>query len=141
MTVKAGQKCTAIRRALVPSVLADAVTDAVSARLAAIVVGHPADPATTMGPLASLSQRKEVRQEVAKLAAVGWMAYGQPSASSSSTATTPVSPPGTGSPCPSSCTADLAGPGAEPSSAACAPCTTTCSAPPSKDTPILARLG
>ena len=37
MTVKAGQKCTAIRRALVPATLADAITSAVSARLAGIV--------------------------------------------------------------------------------------------------------
>ena len=41
MTVKAGQKCTAIRRALVPSAQADAVIEAVSARLAAAVVGSP----------------------------------------------------------------------------------------------------
>jgi oxepin-CoA hydrolase/3-oxo-5,6-dehydrosuberyl-CoA semialdehyde dehydrogenase len=78
MTVKAGQKCTAIRRALVPRTLAGAVTDAVTARLAGVVVGHPAAPAVTMGPLASLAQREEVRTAVAKLAAAGRVAYGDP---------------------------------------------------------------
>lgn len=78
MTVKAGQKCTAIRRALVPATLADAITSAVSARLAGIVVGHPADPDTMMGPLASLSQREEVRAAVAKLGLVARIAYGHP---------------------------------------------------------------
>jgi oxepin-CoA hydrolase / 3-oxo-5,6-dehydrosuberyl-CoA semialdehyde dehydrogenase len=80
MTVKAGQKCTAIRRALVPAALADAVTSAVSAALAAVVVGHPASPDTTMGPLASLAQREEVRAAVAKLAAAGRIAHGHPDA-------------------------------------------------------------
>jgi len=78
MTVKAGQKCTAIRRALVPAALADAVTSAVSARLAGVVVGDPADPDTTMGPLASLAHREEVRTAIAKLGAVGRIAYGRP---------------------------------------------------------------
>ena len=68
MTVKAGQKCTAIRRALVPAGLADAVADAVAARLADVVVGHPADPGVQMGALASLGQRDEVRQAMARLA-------------------------------------------------------------------------
>src|SRR5215203_4539943 len=43
MTVKSGQKCTAIRRAIVPEQLADAVIEAVKARLAKVVVGHPGD--------------------------------------------------------------------------------------------------
>ena len=64
MIVKAGQKCTAIRRALVPAHLADAVADAVSARLATVVIGDPRDVGTTMGPLASLAQREEVRAAV-----------------------------------------------------------------------------
>ena len=69
MTVKAGQKCTAIRRALVPAGLAGAVADAVAARLADVVVGNPADPGVQMGALASLGQREEVRQAVARLSA------------------------------------------------------------------------
>src|SRR6202020_2580144 len=56
MTVKAGQKCTAIRRALVPAGQLDAVTEAVGERLAKVVVGNPADATTGMGPLASLAQ-------------------------------------------------------------------------------------
>ena len=80
MTVKAGQKCTAIRRALVPAALADTVTSAVSAALAAVVVGHSASLNTTMGPLASLAQREEVRAAVAKLAAAGCIAHGHPDA-------------------------------------------------------------
>ena len=69
MIVKAGQKCTAIRRALVPAGLAGAVADAVAARLADVVVGNPADPDVQMGPLASLGQREEVRQAAARLSA------------------------------------------------------------------------
>lgn len=43
--------------AFVPMPLASAVADARSAKLAAVVVGHPADPGTTMGPLPSQAQR------------------------------------------------------------------------------------
>ncbi|TKA04967.1 phenylacetic acid degradation bifunctional protein PaaZ [Actinacidiphila oryziradicis] len=62
MTVKAGQKCTAIRRAFVPSALIDEVAEAVSARLAEVKVGNPSDPSVSMGALASLGQRAEVLQ-------------------------------------------------------------------------------
>ena len=78
MTIKAGQKCTAIRRALVPLPLAGAVTDAVAARLAGVAVGHPASAGTMMGPLASLAQRDEVRAAVAKLSAVARVVFGDP---------------------------------------------------------------
>lgn len=67
MTAKAGQKCTAIRRVIVPSAVADEVTDAIAARLASITVGNPGDEATRMGPLASLGQRDEVRKAVEAL--------------------------------------------------------------------------
>lgn len=60
MTVKAGQKCTAIRRAIVPASLTRDVTAAVGAELAGIVVGDPRMPGVGMGPLATLSQRDEV---------------------------------------------------------------------------------
>jgi oxepin-CoA hydrolase/3-oxo-5,6-dehydrosuberyl-CoA semialdehyde dehydrogenase len=76
MTVKAGQKCTAIRRAFVPAGLADAMADAVAARLADVVVGNPADPGVQMGALASLGQRDEVRQAVARLAAATRPVFG-----------------------------------------------------------------
>ena len=67
MTAKAGQKCTAIRRVIVPSAVADEMTDAISAKLATITVGNPADESVRMGPLASLGQREEVRKAVEAL--------------------------------------------------------------------------
>ena len=78
MTVKAGQKCTAIRRAFVPAAQLDAVTDAVRAQLAAVVVGNPADTSVRMGALASLDQREEVRRALKALEAAGHIAYGDP---------------------------------------------------------------
>jgi oxepin-CoA hydrolase/3-oxo-5,6-dehydrosuberyl-CoA semialdehyde dehydrogenase len=78
MTVKAGQKCTAIRRVLVPSQFADAVTEAVRERLATVVIGSPADESVRMGALASLEQREEVRRSVKGLLAAGRLAYGDP---------------------------------------------------------------
>ncbi|SEC74008.1 oxepin-CoA hydrolase / 3-oxo-5,6-dehydrosuberyl-CoA semialdehyde dehydrogenase [Nocardioides exalbidus] len=67
MTAKAGQKCTAIRRVIVPAAVADEVTDAIAARLSSTVVGLPGDESTRMGPLASLGQRDEVRKAVEAL--------------------------------------------------------------------------
>ncbi|MDG6110006.1 phenylacetic acid degradation bifunctional protein PaaZ [Dactylosporangium aurantiacum] len=78
MTVKAGQKCTAIRRAFVPAAHVDAVVQAVSARLAATVIGNPAAADVRMGALASLDQRDEVRRSVAALARAGRITYGDP---------------------------------------------------------------
>jgi oxepin-CoA hydrolase / 3-oxo-5,6-dehydrosuberyl-CoA semialdehyde dehydrogenase len=78
MTVKAGQKCTAIRRALVPASIADPVTDAVAERLAKVVVGSPAEASVRMGPLASLEQRAEVRRSVKGLLAAGRLVFGDP---------------------------------------------------------------
>ncbi|MEU4564293.1 phenylacetic acid degradation bifunctional protein PaaZ [Actinoplanes sp. NPDC023936] len=69
MTVKAGQKCTAIRRVIVPSQLAGQVEDALAARLAKITVGDPRDPEVRMGPLASVGQRNEVFKAVESLRA------------------------------------------------------------------------
>ena len=67
MTVKAGQKCTAIRRAFVPAALAGQVAEAVRDRLAKVVVGSPAEESVRMGALASLEQREEVRRSVKAL--------------------------------------------------------------------------
>ena len=67
MTVKAGQKCTAIRRAVVPRALASPVIEALQARLQKVVVGNPKADATTMGALAGLSQREEVETRLAQL--------------------------------------------------------------------------
>ena len=71
MTVKAGQKCTAIRRALVPAASIDAVEQAIAARLAALNVGDPRDAATGMGALVSRAQRTSVRDAVAAIVAGG----------------------------------------------------------------------
>src|SRR5215470_2354447 len=78
MTVKAGQKCTAIRRAFVPGGWLDQVADAVRQRLEEVVVGNPANPAVRMGALASLEQRAEVRRSVSALLAAGKLVSGDP---------------------------------------------------------------
>ena len=68
MTVKAGQKCTAIRRAIVPRRHLAAVTERLKARLAKIVVGDPSLEGVTMGALASHEQQRDVAERVAQLA-------------------------------------------------------------------------
>jgi oxepin-CoA hydrolase/3-oxo-5,6-dehydrosuberyl-CoA semialdehyde dehydrogenase len=78
MTVKAGQKCTAIRRAFVPAGLAGAVAAAAAAELAQVVVGNPADKATAMGALASLDQREEVRRSLKALEDAATIVFGDP---------------------------------------------------------------
>ncbi len=78
MTVKAGQKCTAIRRALVPSGVVDDVIEATRARLAKVTVGNPADESVRMGALASLEQREEVRRSLKALQSVGRIVFGDP---------------------------------------------------------------
>lgn len=78
MTVKAGQKCTAIRRAFVPAELLDDVSEAAAARLAQVVVGSPADPSVRMGALAGLAQRDEVRGNVKALLDGARLVFGHP---------------------------------------------------------------
>jgi oxepin-CoA hydrolase / 3-oxo-5,6-dehydrosuberyl-CoA semialdehyde dehydrogenase len=78
MTVKAGQKCTAIRRALVPASVLDDVAAAASARLARVVVGSPANPEVRMGALASLEQREEVRRSLKALLDSARVVFGDP---------------------------------------------------------------
>jgi len=68
MTGKAGQKCTAIRRALVPEVCMDAVQDALIAKLDGLRIGLPSSKQVDMGALAGMGQRDEVLQRVAELA-------------------------------------------------------------------------
>jgi len=67
MTSKAGQKCTAIRRAIVPRATYEAVVEALQVRLRDVVVGDPRREDVGMGPLASRSQRNAVRAAVALL--------------------------------------------------------------------------
>ena len=71
MTVKAGQKCTAIRRALVPAEQLDAVRNAVAAKLDTITVGSPHDEGTRMGPVVSRSQADDVRAGIQELVDAG----------------------------------------------------------------------
>ncbi len=80
MTVKAGQKCTAIRRVLVPEAMADTVIEAICARLAKVTVGNPADESVRMGALASLDQRDQVRKAVQALRGSAEIVYGDPDA-------------------------------------------------------------
>ena len=68
MSAKAGQKCTAIRRVIVPRHLQDAVAEGLKARLSRIVVGDPAVAGVRMGALASHEQQSDVMDRVAQLA-------------------------------------------------------------------------
>jgi 3,4-dehydroadipyl-CoA semialdehyde dehydrogenase len=67
MTVKSGQKCTAIRRVFVPDALYGAVAEAVGARLAKTVVGNPRDESVRMGSLVSRAQLGAVRDGLERL--------------------------------------------------------------------------
>lgn len=78
MTVKAGQKCTAIRRVFVPRALEDAVAAALARQLGAITVGDPRRDDVRMGPLASRAQRESVRAAVAEIAAEAQIVFGDP---------------------------------------------------------------
>jgi oxepin-CoA hydrolase/3-oxo-5,6-dehydrosuberyl-CoA semialdehyde dehydrogenase len=76
MTQKAGQKCTAIRRVLVPLAVADRVRDDLVDRLAGIVVGNPTHERVRMGPLATAAQRDDVREGISALARDGRLVFG-----------------------------------------------------------------
>lgn len=78
MTVKAGQKCTAIRRVIVPAAMADAVTGALTDRLSRVVVGAADHPDARMGALVSLAQREEVRKAVRTLRTSSELVFGDP---------------------------------------------------------------
>ncbi|MEA3057759.1 MAG: oxepin-CoA hydrolase / 3-oxo-5,6-dehydrosuberyl-CoA semialdehyde dehydrogenase, partial [Sphingomonadales bacterium] len=81
MTVTAGQKCTAIRRAMAPAAHLDAVEQALGERLAKTIVGDPRAEGTRMGALVSISQRDDVRQRIAEMEAAGArIVSGNPSA-------------------------------------------------------------
>ena len=71
MTVKAGQKCTAIRRAMAPAEHLDAVQQALAERLAKTKVGDPRAEDTRMGALVNASQRKDVIEKIRELEAAG----------------------------------------------------------------------
>lgn len=77
ITSKAGQKCTAIRRIFTPLSLTDAVTEAVSARLASIKVGNPALETSQMGALVSLEQRTQVAEAASQIAQHAKLVFGE----------------------------------------------------------------
>ncbi len=97
MTAKAGQKCTAIRKALVPVGTCDAVIDALRAALGKVVVGDPRLEQVKMGPVASLAQRREVRERLARLEREAEIVCGSSGADASGTARGGASKAGRGS--------------------------------------------
>jgi oxepin-CoA hydrolase / 3-oxo-5,6-dehydrosuberyl-CoA semialdehyde dehydrogenase len=76
MTVKAGQKCTAIRRTIVPAGMVDDVVGALKKRLDGVTIGDPSRDGVRMGPLAGKTQVREVGESVAKLRAATEVVYG-----------------------------------------------------------------
>ncbi len=76
MTVKAGQKCTAIRRTLVPRSKVTLVTDALKARLDKISIGDPAVEGVKMGPLVGRDQLQDVWEKVGTLSKSSEIVYG-----------------------------------------------------------------
>lgn len=78
MTVKAGQKCTAIRRVIAPRGMTEALAKALGDRLGKTALGDPSVDGTRMGPLASFEQRDEVRGRIKDLQAVAEIVAGNP---------------------------------------------------------------
>ena len=76
MTVKAGQKCTAIRRIFVPENKMEDMWIAISKSLSQTTIGNPENEKVKMGALAGKDQRKEVKAEVQKLLASSQIVYG-----------------------------------------------------------------
>lgn len=79
MTAKAGQKCTAIRRVIVPEARVDAVIDAVAMRLFETRIGAPDREDTAMGALVSQEQRRDVLHAVARIGSEAERVFGDPS--------------------------------------------------------------
>ena len=75
MTVKCGQKCTAIRRAIVPRAIAGDVIEALRRRLGKVIIGDPGREGVMMGALASKDQCDEVRQRIAEIARSSEIVY------------------------------------------------------------------
>lgn len=76
MTLKAGQRCTGIRRIFVPENKMEDIATALGTALAQTVIGNPLNEKVRMGSLAGESQRKEVREQVQKLLASSQIIYG-----------------------------------------------------------------
>lgn len=80
MTTKAGQKCTAIRRAMVPAALLDATQAALIERLGKIAPADPREESTKLGALVSVAQRNDVRAKIKELSADALIVLGDPNA-------------------------------------------------------------
>lgn len=76
MTLKAGQRCTGIRRIFVPGNKMEDVWKAIGTSLAQTVIGNPLNEKVRMGSLAGETQRSEVRSQVEKLLASSQIVYG-----------------------------------------------------------------
>ena len=76
MTLKAGQRCTGIRRIFVPENKMEDVWKAISKALAQTTIGNPLNEKVRMGALAGQSQRNEVKEQVQKLLASSQIIYG-----------------------------------------------------------------
>jgi oxepin-CoA hydrolase/3-oxo-5,6-dehydrosuberyl-CoA semialdehyde dehydrogenase len=76
MTVKAGQKCTAVRRIFVPANKMEDAFKALTKSLAQTTIGNPQNEKVRMGSLAGQSQRDEVRAQVRRLLASSQIIYG-----------------------------------------------------------------
>jgi oxepin-CoA hydrolase/3-oxo-5,6-dehydrosuberyl-CoA semialdehyde dehydrogenase len=76
MTVKAGQKCTAVRRIFVPENKLEEARKALIKALSQTPIGNPENEKVRMGPLAGQSQREEVRAQVSRLLASSQLIYG-----------------------------------------------------------------
>jgi len=76
MTVKAGQKCTAVRRIFVPENRLEDSWKALTKALSQTTIGNPENEKVRMGSLAGLSQREEVRTQVRRLLATSQLVYG-----------------------------------------------------------------
>lgn len=76
MTIKAGQKCTAIRRIIVPESMTEVVINSLSERLKSNIIGDPSVEGVRMGPLASKGQVKDVKDKVRLLMKSSELVYG-----------------------------------------------------------------
>jgi oxepin-CoA hydrolase/3-oxo-5,6-dehydrosuberyl-CoA semialdehyde dehydrogenase len=76
VTQKAGQKCTAVRRVLVPEALIDAVEEALADAFAAVVVGSPSEAGVGMGPVSTEAQLRDVSEGIGRLTSVARVVVG-----------------------------------------------------------------
>ena len=76
ITIKAGQKCTAVRRIIVPEEFIEAVQNGISERLSSTIIGDPSAEGVRMGALATKTQVARVRASVEELMASQEIVYG-----------------------------------------------------------------